>query len=604
MTIQDRRTRALAFAPQSVDDKERTVELVASTGEGVLRADLEGQFIETLSIRAGSVDLGRVDGMPLLDSHRQDGLDRVLGVVRQVRIENGQLIVKVQVSERHQAFWLDIKAGIIRNVSIGYGVVRYEDQVDQATGQRVRLITEWTLMEVSLVAVPADSGAKTRNLPMPPEQTQTPAPAPPATLPAPQTVTRAAINQEIRALGQSFDIEDAVVNELIDRGASVDEARAAVIDTLQKKNQRTAPAPRVTMGMSYDAPGEDFVTRAGDALYARVNPRHKPADNARPFMGLTTLDIARECLRRANVSTIGSPSDIITRAAGLHTTSDFPNVFGNVANRTLRDAYQAAPVVLKAVARQTTAKDFRAKTRIQVGNTPALELVPEHGEFKYGTMKEAKESYRLWTYGKIIGFTRQAIVNDDLGAFSDLVAKFGQSAAELEAATLLALIAANPTMDDGYAVFHTNHGNLAGSGGAIAVNTLGAARLAMRKQKGIDGNPISVPPKYLLVPAELETVAETFLATLAPTTSADVNPFSGKLQLLVEGRLTNSSTAWYIIADPAVMEGLEYAYLEGEEGPQTFTRVGFEVDGVEIKCRLDFGAAFVDHRGWYKNPGA
>ena len=32
-------------------------------------------------------------------------------------------------------------------------------------------------------------------------------------------------------------------------------------------------------------------------------------------------------------------------------------------------------------------------------------------------------------------------------------------------------------------------------------------------------------------------------------------------------------------------------------------RNGFD-DGVEIKCRLDFGAKAIDWRGLYKNPGA
>ena len=34
------------------------------------------------------------------------------------------------------------------------------------------------------------------------------------------------------------------------------------------------------------------------------------------------------------------------------------------------------------------------------------------------------------------------------------------------------------------------------------------------------------------------------------------------------------------------------------------TRNGFDVDGVEIKCRLDFGAKAIDWRGLYRNPGA
>ena len=49
---------------------------------------------------------------------------------------------------------------------------------------------------------------------------------------------------------------------------------------------------------------------------------------------------------------------------------------------------------------------------------------------------------------------------------------------------------------------------------------------------------------------------------------------------------------------------IEYAYLEGQQGAYIETRNGFDVDGVEIKCRLDFGAKAIDWRGLYKNPGA
>ena len=45
-------------------------------------------------------------------------------------------------------------------------------------------------------------------------------------------------------------------------------------------------------------------------------------------------------------------------------------------------------------------------------------------------------------------------------------------------------------------------------------------------------------------------------------------------------------------------------YLEGQQGAYIETRNGFDVDDVEIKCRLDFGAKAIDWRGLYKNPGA
>lgn len=149
--------------PTSINEDRRTADLVASTGAGVVRYDIEGPFTEVLDVAPASVDLTRADAMPLLDSHRQDGLDRVLGVVRGIRFESGSLIVTVEFSPRAEAVWNDVKAGIIRNVSVGYAPVRWVDRLD-AKGARVRTVTRWELHEVSLVAVGADPSAQVRTL--------------------------------------------------------------------------------------------------------------------------------------------------------------------------------------------------------------------------------------------------------------------------------------------------------------------------------------------------------------------------------------------------------------------------------------------------------
>ena len=158
-------------------------------------------------------------------------------------------------------------------------------------------------------------------------------------------------------------------------------------------------------------------------------------------------------------------------------------------------------------------------------------------------------------------------------------------------------------MSDAKALFHVDHGNRAATGAVIADTTLSAARLAMRSQTGISGLRISATPKYLLVPPAQETAAEKWLASIAAAKASDVNPFSGSLTLVVEPRL-GSAIRWYITADPSEIDGLEYAYLAGGEGPQIESRAGWDVDGVELRVILDFGAGFIDWRGWYVNPGA
>jgi phage major head subunit gpT-like protein len=170
---------------------------------------------------------------------------------------------------------------------------------------------------------------------------------------------------------------------------------------------------------------------------------------------------------------------------------------------------------------------------------PNLEFVGEGGEFKHGTMAESQETIILQTFGKIFAMSRQSLVNDDLGAFTDEPRLFGVAAREFEDSALVAKIIANPVMSDGIAVFDTAHGNTS-TGPAINIASLSVARVSMRKQKGSSGMPIDVTPRFVLVPPELETAAEQQLTELQATQSDNVNPFA-KLTLVVEPRLTSAT---------------------------------------------------------------
>ena len=595
--------RALAFSPSTLDREARTVEAIASTGAPVMRLGPSGPYEERLSLDAAHVDLSRLDGAPVLNSHRQASVGDVFGTVTASRLRDGQLHVTLKFSRRPEADLVleDIADGVLRGVSLGYSVAEWREQRG-AAGALVRTAVRWTPVEVSLVPVPADPGATIRALPKegdpmePNTATTTDTPAP--------IVTRAQVNAEIRSIAQITGLEQSWTDSQIDAEATVEQARAAALEALKQRSAAPIRTQTVTMGASADDP-HTRAARAGEALYARINPQHQLSEPARQFYGLTLPELARDCLQRSGQHTTGlTQSTIVTRA--LHGTGDFPLILGDSVNRTIRQAYQAAPSGVRQVGRMTTARDFRAKHRLQLEGDITLGHIPEGAEYTYGTMKEGEETYALKTYGKVFGITRQAIVNDDLGAFTDLSARLGQAAAAFEAQQLVSMVEGSagvgPTMSDGKALFHADHGNLAGSGAAPDESTLSAARLAMRTQTGLTDELIAVTPRFVLVPPALETTAEKILAQIQAATTSDVNPFAS-LVLIVEPRLS-SATRWYVIADPAQVDGLEYCYLEGEPGPQIEQEVDFNTDGLRVKVRLDFGAGFVDHRGWYANAGA
>jgi phage head maturation protease len=593
-------TRSAALAPATADREARTVEVIWTTGAAVRRHDMAGEFIERLSLDPKSVDLSRLTGASVLDAHRQTAVRDVLGSVRKANVDGQRGTAVIQFSARPEVepVWQDVLAGILRHVSVGYSVEEWAETTDG--GARVLTARRWTPHEISLVPTPADPGAHIR---METEMTETNNLVPDGE----KVHTRAERNAEIRSIARVAGLDQTWVDSQIDQGVDADSARRAAFEALASRSMpdiRTEQV-RVEMGESHDDPALRC-RQMGEALYARINPRHDLSGPARRYAHATPVDMARDLLSLRGEPHMGlSPASLITRA--LHTTSDFPIILGDTVGRVLRDSYQAAPAGIRLLGRQTTARDFRSVNKIMLGEAPLLEKLNEHGEIRAGTMAEAREAYRVETWARKIGITRQVLVNDDLGAFADLARRMGQAAAETEARILIDLLESNagngPKLSDSKTLFHADHGNKAGSGAVISDGTLSAARLALRTQKGIEDRTIRVTPSYLLVPPALETEAERWLAAVSPARAADVNPFSGNLTLVVEPRLS-SAARWYVTAAPGEIDGLEYAYLSGSEGPQVESRSGWEVDGVEIRVILDFGAGFIDHRGWFMNPGA
>jgi hypothetical protein len=204
------------------------------------------------------------------------------------------------------------------------------------------------------------------------------------------------------------------------------------------------------------------------------------------------------------------------------------------------------------------------------------------------------------------------MINDDLQALSRIPLAMGAEAAQIENDVVYTLLTSNPVMSDTIALFATGHANLAGTGTAINTASLSAARAAMRKQQAplsaadalAKPRYLSVVPKYLLVGPDKEAEANQFTSSqFVANQPASINPdYNRSLTPIVEPRLTGNQ--WYLVGDYAMVDTFEYAYLEGESGLFTERRIGFEVDGVEIKARSVFGAKPIDWRNMYKNPGA
>lgn len=415
---------------------------------------------------------------------------------------------------------------------------------------------------------------------------------------------------------------DRLARGFIDLAVTADEARRQLLDALAQRSQAQqvrGSAPNIETTRD-----EVETARNGmaDAIALRVRPNATAladhainADGARRFRGMDLLDMARRSItlaggnadglsrREIALAALNIDSDA-RRAAGMHSTSDFPNVLATTVNRMLRAAYEAAPRTFTGWARESANKDFREKAVLQLSGMSAMQKVNEGGEYKAMTFSDTAEKYSLSKYGGIVSITWESIINDDLGAFDRIPTMIAEEAAALEGDLVYAALTGSVTMSDTVALFHASHGNLAGSGAAITDVTLAAARAAMRKQTGINGRVLNLEPAFLIVGPDKEGEAYKYTSTnYVAAKNADINPaFNTALTVVVDSRISGNN--WYLGAAPTRVDTVEYAYLEGERGLFTQRREGFEVDGLQVKARHVFAAKAIDHRGLYKNPGA
>ena len=414
---------------------------------------------------------------------------------------------------------------------------------------------------------------------------------------------------------------DALATRLIDAGVSIEEARKQTRDARAERSQANpvrGPANVQTLRDETDT----LRQRMSDALVLRSAPHateHGGAkidlDGARNFRGMDLIDMARRSIaaaggnadgltrRQIAMAALNMDSDA-RRDAGMLSTSDLPSVLASTVNRSLRAAYEQAPRTFTGWARQSTNKDFREKSLMQLSGMSQFKKINEGGEYKLAIFSDSAEKYSLSKYGAIIAITWEAIMNDDLSAFSRVPMMIAEEAAALESDLVYAALLDNPVMADGIAIFHADHANLAGTAGAINDVTLGAGRAAMRKQTGANKRVLNLAPEILIVGPDNEAQALKYTSSnFVAAKSVDINPaFNTSLSVIVDNRVPGLQ--WYLASTPARVDTVEYAYLEGENGLFTTRREGFEVDGVEIKARHVFAAKAIDHRGLYKNAGS
>ena len=575
------------------------------------------------------------ENVPLLANHLNHTSGRV-GLITAV-IEDGKLAIAGEIlaeGEEGTSIVHQAKAGAAWQLSIGAEVQNAElveegTRVVNGTEQSAPFyhVTKSTLREVSVVAVGADrttamvtatatltGGEKFMT---DPEPKQTPAPT------AETVAAQAAQRERERVMaihklcaGDCPDVEAKAISE----GWTCEQTAMKVLEAIRAKRPLTAPNVIVeptpaTSARSLEAAlcfragisGDEIAKGYGEQVAAKAEKERDMPLHA----------VLAECLRIEGQSVGGRFGNDTIRAA--FSTVSLPGILSNVANKKLLQSFRAQPIVATKLCSEADLSDFKEADRFRLTDVGDLVPLAPNGEIKHGQLTEESAKNQLDTYAKMFSLTRKMIINDDLNAFLQVPVAMGNRAARLIDQLFFKRLLSYPMQADGNALFATKHGNfLGGATSALSADSLKKAIQLFLDQVDADKQPISVEPKYLLVPTalkylaiELTRGATLIMAGSDNTVRPAINVLADEgLQVITSPYLANSGypgasdAAWYLFGQPGQVDTFEIGYLRGRRTPTVESaETDFNTLGKQFRVYFDIGIREQDHRGMVKANG-
>lgn len=588
-----------------INESDRTVELSFSSETPYYR--WFGN--EILSHDGGAVDLSRLSSIGvLLFNHKAD---TPIGSVESVWLDEAEHRCKAKVrfdsDEEAEKIYQKVIAGSLKGVSVGYKVDVWEEiergamSADGRFAGPCSIAKRWMPYEISIVSVPADASVgigRTVDLQGDDYMSETTKEQEKDPVNMEAEIQRALERErtrvsEITALCRQFEFAP---DEYLQGERSIEEVRKAILDRLS--------AERTPTPITITAEEEDKFRRAAtDGLAIRAGiSLHKPADGASEFRGKRMLRIAAECIERSSgKSTRNMDDEMIVREA-LTGSGAFAGILSNVAHKSMAQSYETAPTTYQLWTGKGTNSDFKEATRYRLSEADVLEKMTEQGEFKHSKISETSVKASIATYGRSFSITRQALINDDLGALNQIPAKYGAAARRMVNQMVYKILKDNIAIEKA-ALFHSSHNNL--GSGALSIKTLGAAKAAMAKQTNIGGKErLNIQPAFLLVPVDLEVDAVQLISSVVDPTKSNAtpNPFANKLSVIAEPELEEAAP-WYLAAAPGRCPTIEVTTLNGHETPVMESAVQFDTLGIKWRIYYDVGVNLLDYRGLYKSTG-
>lgn len=294
-------------------------------------------------------------------------------------------------------------------------------------------------------------------------------------------------------------------------------------------------------------------------------------------------------------------------AHGGFSTVSLAGILGTVGNKLLLDSFTQVAATYSQIAQTSSFNNFLTYTQYRLTAGGGYEKVGNKGEIQHADLGEESYTNRLDTRGKMVTLSRQDIINDDLGALSQMFRILGRDAGlGLEETVYDAF------MEGSDVIFTSGRGNRKTSAG-LSLTTLQAADAALMAQTNENGKPIYAMGSILVVPPALKATADALYVSeniVAGNSAAlpSANTLRGRMVPVTSPFLALSSiagysdTTWYVFANPALVPFLQVAFLQGKQQPTVETSdADFSTLGISMRSYFDWGVAIVDYRGAVKN---
>jgi phage major head subunit gpT-like protein len=290
----------------------------------------------------------------------------------------------------------------------------------------------------------------------------------------------------------------------------------------------------------------------------------------------------------------GNVREVLASGFATHSIS---NVLAATYGKFLLQGYTAVEAAWDQIASIRSVSDYKTVTGVRLNGGFDFEDVGPSGELKSADASDETRTIKAKLTGRMSSITMVDIVNDDLGALTQVPARLGRGAAvKLNKDFWTEFQASNSSF---------YRAETAAAGNALQISSLRTAVASYRKLTDPDGNPLGITPQLLLVPPELEMTAEelmgsSVLITGENATRGNVNVFAGRFRVVSSAYLT-SGTTWWLMANPAELPAMEVAFLNGQRLPTVQqAEADFHMLGIQVRGHFSYGVAKAEARGAYR----